>query len=38
LGRTQEIISGNYNELEEKSKDIPGATLEFFQPPAVSYG
>jgi hydrophobic/amphiphilic exporter-1 (mainly G- bacteria), HAE1 family len=31
----QEII----NELEEKSKDIPGATLEFFQPPAVpGYG
>ncbi len=26
-------------ELEEKSKDIPGATLEFFQPPAVpGYG
>lgn len=32
---SQEII----NELEEKSKDIPGATLEFFQPPAVpGYG
>ncbi len=31
----QEII----DELEEKSKDIPGATLEFFQPPAVpGYG
>jgi hydrophobic/amphiphilic exporter-1 (mainly G- bacteria), HAE1 family len=31
----QEIIQ----ELEEKSKDIPGATLEFFQPPAVpGYG
>ena len=31
----QEIIT----ELEEKSKDIPGATLEFFQPPAVpGYG
>ncbi|OMP80865.1 efflux RND transporter permease subunit [[Flexibacter] sp. ATCC 35208] len=26
-------------ELEEKSKDIPGATIEFFQPPAVpGYG
>ena len=32
---SQEII----DELEEKSKDIPGATLEFFQPPAVpGYG
>jgi hydrophobic/amphiphilic exporter-1 (mainly G- bacteria), HAE1 family len=32
---SQEIIE----ELEEKSKDIPGATLEFFQPPAVpGYG
>lgn len=32
---SQEII----NELEEKSKDIPGAVLEFFQPPAVpGYG
>lgn len=32
---SQEII----NELEEKSKDISGATLEFFQPPAVpGYG
>ena len=32
---SQEIIA----ELEEKSKDIPGATLEFFQPPAVpGYG
>jgi HAE1 family hydrophobic/amphiphilic exporter-1 len=32
---SQEIIK----ELEEKSKDIPGATLEFFQPPAVpGYG
>lgn len=31
----QEII----NELEEKSKDITGATIEFFQPPAVpGYG
>jgi HAE1 family hydrophobic/amphiphilic exporter-1 len=31
----QEII----NELEEKSKDISGATIEFFQPPAVpGYG
>ncbi|MEZ2443471.1 efflux RND transporter permease subunit [Chitinophaga sp. RCC_12] len=31
----QEIIS----ELEEKSKDITGATIEFFQPPAVpGYG
>ncbi len=31
----QEII----NELEEKSKSIPGATIEFFQPPAVpGYG
>ncbi|MES2266992.1 MAG: efflux RND transporter permease subunit [Bacteroidota bacterium] len=31
----QEII----NELEEKSKDIPGANIEFFQPPAVpGYG
>jgi len=27
------------NELEEKAKDIPGATIEFFQPPAVpGYG
>jgi HAE1 family hydrophobic/amphiphilic exporter-1 len=26
-------------ELEEKSKDIPGANIEFFQPPAVpGYG
>ena len=32
---SQQIIE----ELEEKSKDIPGATLEFFQPPAVpGYG
>jgi len=32
---SQQIIT----ELEEKSKDIPGATLEFFQPPAVpGYG
>ena len=32
---SQEIIK----ELEEKSKDIPGAVLEFFQPPAVpGYG
>lgn len=32
---SQQII----DELEEKSKDIPGATLEFFQPPAVpGYG
>ena len=32
---SQEII----NELEEKSKDISGATIEFFQPPAVpGYG
>lgn len=31
----QEIMS----ELEEKSKDIPGANIEFFQPPAVpGYG
>jgi hydrophobic/amphiphilic exporter-1 (mainly G- bacteria), HAE1 family len=31
----QEVI----NELEEKSKDITGATIEFFQPPAVpGYG
>jgi hydrophobic/amphiphilic exporter-1 (mainly G- bacteria), HAE1 family len=31
----QEIMT----ELEEKSKDIPGATIEFFQPPAVpGYG
>ncbi|WPV69994.1 efflux RND transporter permease subunit [Chitinophaga sp. LS1] len=31
----EEII----RELEEKSKDIPGATIEFFQPPAVpGYG
>lgn len=31
----EEIIE----ELEEKSKDIPGATIEFFQPPAVpGYG
>ena len=31
----QEIM----NELEEKSKDITGATIEFFQPPAVpGYG
>ena len=31
----QEIM----NELEEKSKDISGATIEFFQPPAVpGYG
>jgi len=31
----QEVI----NELEEKSKDIAGATIEFFQPPAVpGYG
>lgn len=31
----QQII----NELEEKSKDISGATIEFFQPPAVpGYG
>jgi HAE1 family hydrophobic/amphiphilic exporter-1 len=31
----QEIIT----ELEEKSKDIPGANIEFFQPPAVpGYG
>ncbi|KQC01799.1 efflux RND transporter permease subunit [Pedobacter sp. Hv1] len=31
----QEVI----NELEEKSKDISGATIEFFQPPAVpGYG
>ncbi|MET0393636.1 MAG: efflux RND transporter permease subunit [Chitinophagaceae bacterium] len=31
----QQII----NELEEKSKDITGATIEFFQPPAVpGYG
>jgi len=31
----QEVIS----ELEEKSKDITGATIEFFQPPAVpGYG
>lgn len=31
----QQII----NELEEKSKDIPGANIEFFQPPAVpGYG
>ncbi len=31
----QEII----NELEERSKDITGATIEFFQPPAVpGYG
>nr|WP_068887619.1 efflux RND transporter permease subunit [Pedobacter panaciterrae] len=31
----QEIIS----ELEEKSKDVQGATIEFFQPPAVpGYG
>lgn len=31
----QEII----NEIEEKSKDISGATIEFFQPPAVpGYG
>ena len=28
---TQEVI----NQLEEKSKDISGATIEFFQPPAV---
>lgn len=32
---TQEVI----NQLEEKSKDISGATIEFFQPPAVpGYG
>jgi hydrophobic/amphiphilic exporter-1 (mainly G- bacteria), HAE1 family len=32
---SQEII----NELEEKSKDISGATIEFFEPPAVpGYG
>lgn len=32
---SQEVI----NELEEKSKDISGATIEFFQPPAVpGYG
>ncbi len=31
----EEII----HELEEKAKDIPGATIEFFQPPAVpGYG
>jgi HAE1 family hydrophobic/amphiphilic exporter-1 len=31
----QEVI----NELEEKSKDVTGATIEFFQPPAVpGYG
>src|SRR5690606_25628107 len=31
----QEIIE----ELEETAKDIPGATIEFFQPPAVpGYG
>ncbi|WP_371878182.1 efflux RND transporter permease subunit [Chitinophaga pendula] len=32
---SEEII----RELEEKAKDIPGATIEFFQPPAVpGYG
>lgn len=32
---SQEII----DELEEKAKDIPGATIEFFEPPAVpGYG
>ena len=32
---TEDIIK----ELEEKSKDIPGASIEFFQPPAVpGYG
>jgi HAE1 family hydrophobic/amphiphilic exporter-1 len=25
-------------ELEEKSKSIPGANIEFFQPPAARYG
>jgi HAE1 family hydrophobic/amphiphilic exporter-1 len=34
-GSVQDIM----NELEEKSKDITGATIEFFQPPAVpGYG
>jgi HAE1 family hydrophobic/amphiphilic exporter-1 len=32
-------VQQNINELEEKAKDITGATIEFFQPPAVpGYG
>jgi HAE1 family hydrophobic/amphiphilic exporter-1 len=38
-GKRKHSVQYSINELEEKAKDITGATIEFFQPPAVpGYG